>query len=123
MKTTFKNCIITGGLTNEISIVSRFLDQIELDFDHNFIRRSEKYDLAQFKNTVWQEDKDSIIFISQSYDNEKKLYFNFTPDSVSSVRGKADISIASQFPLDLNGNNRLSDNEPDLGAYEWIQHN
>lgn len=119
METTFKNCIITGGLKNEISIVSRFLDQIKTNFDHNFIRREEKYDLSQFKNSIWYEKKDSIIFVSQRYDNEKNLYFNFMPDSTSSVRGKADIDIASQFPLDLNGNNRLADGEPDLGAYEW----
>ena len=123
METTFKNCIITGGLTNEISIVSRFLDQINLDFDHNFIRRTEKYELNQFKNTIWYDTKDSIIFTSQKYDNQENEYFNFVTDSTSTVRGKADISIASQFPLDLKGNNRLSDNEPDLGAYEWIPQN
>jgi hypothetical protein len=27
---------------------------------------------------------------------------------------------ATEFPLDLNGNSRLDDLAPDLGAYEWI---
>lgn len=113
MESTFKNCIITGGLKNELSIVSRFLDQIKTDFDHNYIRRDENYVLSQFKNSTWHEDKDTVLFVSQRYDNKKNMYFNFTPDSTSTLRGKADIEIAKQFPLDLNGNNRLTDGEPD----------
>ena len=41
------------------------------------------------------------------------------PDSVSPARGLADLTIALQHPLDLNGNNRLKDGAPDAGAYEW----
>jgi len=25
-----------------------------------------------------------------------------------------------EFPFDLNGNSRLDDDAPDLGAYEWM---
>jgi hypothetical protein len=50
---------------------------------------------------------------------KKKTYFNFTPDSLSPVRGLADRTVAEQFPIDLNGKSRLADGKPDAGAYEW----
>lgn len=120
METVFKNCVITGGQANELSIATRFLADINADFSHNFIRRKTNYELSQFKNTVWYEEKDSILFKTQRYDDLKNKYYNFMPDSLSAIRGIADPAVAQQFPVDLNGNNRLVDGSPDAGAYEWI---
>jgi len=75
--------------------------------------------LAQFTNLRWSQPKDTLIFKSNRYDYVKGTYFNFMPDSISPVRGIADPTVAAQFPLDLNGNNRMIDNKPDLGAYQW----
>ena len=72
-----------------------------------------------FTNIRWYE-KNDILFKSTAYDYEKKTYFNFTPDSLSPARGLADKTVATQFPIDLNGKNRLTDGAPDAGAYEWI---
>ena len=119
METVFKNCIISGDLDNEFTLASRSLDQYPGIFDHCYIRKTDSLKLAQFTNIRWYNSKDTLIFKSNHYDFEKKINFNFMPDSISPVRGKADLTVASQFPLDLNGNNRLVGNKPDLGAYQW----
>jgi len=120
METVFRNCIISGSSENEFSLASRFMDQYKGTFDHCYIRTAKALTLPQFTNTnIRWYAKNDTVFKSIRYDLEKKTYFDFTPDSVSPARGLADKAIASQFPLDLNGNNRLEDNEPDAGAYEW----
>lgn len=119
MENTFKNCIISGSAENELSFASQTMDQYKGTFDHCYIRASTASTLSQFTNIRWY-DKNDILFKSISYDYEKKTYFNFTPDSLSPVRGLADKAVAAQFPIDLNGKSRLTDGAPDAGAYEWI---
>ncbi|MDD5183793.1 MAG: right-handed parallel beta-helix repeat-containing protein [Paludibacter sp.] len=119
METVFKNCIITGSSENEFSLATQFIDQYKGIFDHCYIRKTDSLNIAQFTNIRWFEKNDTV-FKSINYDVEKNTYFDFTPDSISPVRGIADPSVASQFPLDLNGNNRMIGNKPDLGAYQWV---
>ncbi len=118
MQTEFRNCIVAGGLETELSIASRFLTQYKAVFSDSYIRRKEAYELSQFQNIRWYAQNDTI-FKHPFYNDTTSVYFNFTPDSVSPVRGLADRTVAAQFPLDLNGVNRLEDNAPDAGAYEW----
>lgn len=118
MQTEFRNCIVAGGLETELSIVSRFLTQYKAVFSDSYIRRKEAYELSQFQNIRWYAQNDTI-FKHPFYNDTTSVYFNFTPDSVSPVRGLADRTIAAQYPIDLNGVNRLEDNAPDAGAYEW----
>ena len=105
-------------MDNEFSLATRFLDQYKGVFDHCYIRKPDSLKLPQFTNIRWYNRKDTL-FKSIRYDYEMKTYFNFMPDSVSPVRAKADPTVAAQFPLDLNGNNRLTGNKPDIGAYQW----
>lgn len=118
METGFYNCIISGGLETELSIATRFMEQIKAEFSNSYIRRKEKYTQDQFKSIRWSAEKDTI-FKHPWYNDTTSVYFDFTPDSVSPVRGIADPNIAKNFPKDLNGNNRMDDNAPDAGAYEW----
>ena len=120
MKTVFRNSVISGSLETELSIASRFMPYIDAEFSNNFIRRKIPYELTQFVQNKWYERSDSMLFKSPRYTVTPKQYFNFMPDSLSSLRGLADPVLASQFPLDLNGNNRLADGKPDAGAYEWV---
>ncbi len=119
MESVFQNCIIAGSLQNEFSIASRFTDQYKGTFANCFIRREKPFELAQFQNVKWFETKDTLLFKQTRYDYEKNIYFNFTPDSISPVRGIADPLISAQYPFDLKGNSRIEDNLPDAGAYEW----
>lgn len=118
METVFRNCIISGSIDNEFSLATRYLDEYKGVFDHCYIRKPSALTLPQFSNIRWSAVKDTI-FKSTRYDYEKNTYFDFMPDSVSPARGIADPAVAAQFPLDLNGNNRLVGNKPDLGAYQW----
>jgi hypothetical protein len=118
METVFRNCIISGSAENEFSLATRFLDQYKGVFDHCYIRKTDSLNLPQFTKIRWYEKNDTV-FKSTRYNLEKNTYFNFMPDSVSPARGLADPTVAAQFPLDLNGNNRLIGNKPDAGAYQW----
>jgi len=118
MINTFKNCIISGSAEIEFSFASQLMDQYIGAFDHCYIRSSTVSTLSLFTNIRWSNKAD-LLFKNTSYNYEKKTYFNFVPDSVSPTRGLADKTVALQFPIDLNGKSRLTDNEPDAGAYEW----
>jgi hypothetical protein len=119
MYTTFENCVIAGGIENEFAIASRFMAQYKGTFTNTYIRRATKYDSEQFSSVRWSAAKDTVFKYTR-FDYEKNRYFDFTPDSVSPLRGLADKTIATKYPLDLNGNKRLTDNAPDAGAYEWM---
>jgi hypothetical protein len=119
MNTVFKNCIIAGTQDNEFTIASRYLSQYQGDFSHSYIRKTADTAFTQYNNIRWYERNDTV-FRQARYDIKKQIYFDFVPDSVSPARGIADPSIAAKYPLDLNGRNRLSDAEPDAGAYEWF---
>jgi hypothetical protein len=119
METVFRNCIISGSTGNEFSLVTRFPEKYKGIFDHCYILKPDSLALPQlFTNIRWSAKNDTV-FKSIRYDYVKNIYFNFMPDSVSPARGLADLSVAQQFPIDLNGNNRLTGNKPDAGAYQW----
>jgi len=119
MQTEFRNCIISGNLDNEFSLASRYLDQYNGIFDHCYIRKPDSLNLPkQFTAIRWYNRKDTL-FKSIRYDYEKKTYFNFMPDSVSPVRGKADPTVISMNHLEYDLNGNLRGNKPDIGAYQW----
>lgn len=118
MQSVFRNCVIAGSNVNEFSLASRYLNQFRGIFDHCYIQKTDSLNLPQFTSIRWSQKSDSI-FKSIRYDYIKNTYFNFMPDSISPIRAIADPNIARQFPVDLNGNNRMTDNKPDLGAYQW----
>jgi len=118
MESVFKNCIITGTSTNEFALASKFLDLYKGDFQHSYIRKSKPSDLSVFKDIRWYEKNDTV-FVRELYDYKAEGYFDFTPDSISPVRGLADPHISILFPIDLKGRSRIADAQPDAGAYEW----
>lgn len=118
MQVAFRNCVIAGTNSNEMSIASKFPNQFPGLFDHCYIRRSKAIESTVFANVSWSAVNDTV-FKQTSYDFRKDIYFNFMPDSVSPARGIADLEYAKMFPLDLNGKSRLQDGKPDAGAYEW----
>lgn len=118
MESIFKNCVITGTAKTEFTIASKFKDLYKGDFQYNYLKRTED-SLAVYQHNRWYQEEDSLVFIRDEYDYKKATYFDFTPDSLSPLRGLADPTVAEQYPLDLKGRNRLADGEPDAGAYEW----
>lgn len=118
METVFKNCVITGTAKTEFTIASKFKDLYKGDFQYNYFKREED-SLLIYQHNRWYQEDDSLVFVRDRYDHKDALYFDFTPDSISPIRGLADPTISEQFPLDLKGRSRLTDGEPDAGAYEW----
>jgi hypothetical protein len=79
-----------------------------------------------FDHCLTRIDEDSLDYSSDPLftsiiNNESPMLDSlFMPDSLSPVidAGLADYAVL--FPLDLNGNSRLEDDAPDLGAVEWV---
>jgi hypothetical protein len=47
--------------------------------------------------------------------------YNYALDTLSPAQHSAAGNIALQFPYDLFGNSRLSDEGPDIGAFERLE--
>jgi len=121
MESVFRNCVISGSLDNEFSLATRFPNEYKGIFNHCYIKKTEPLLFPQFTNTnIRWSAKNDTVFKSISYNLDLNTYYNFMPDSVSPARGLADPDFAAQYPLDLNGNNRLTNGTPDAGAYQWM---
>ena len=125
-KAEFVNCVITG-YADDVLMGSWFENQ---DYEANYI----------FRNCfiATEVTDDPVRFISITYDDPKSetasfrnfrlidthnFIYDFTPDSLSAIRGVADASAALPYPTDRLGRNRLSDNAPDAGCYEYTPDN
>ena len=79
------------------------------------------------KGTAGEHYTDVIFTdVSPSYKltgGEKNKYcFDFRPDSVTTIGvGKADITISKSYPTDRYGVDRLTNNAPSIGAYEFVE--
>ncbi len=124
MQSTFYNCIIAGTRRSEFGLFTPFEQQYNGVFAHNMIQ-TDSLNGPQFNQIKYLtmddyigEKVDSTLFRNISYEGE--AYYDFTLDSLSLARDKADISIAEHYQFDRLGNNRLADGKPDLGAYEYV---
>jgi hypothetical protein len=114
-KASFRNCIIYGGLQNELGAV-RYKDQGVLNFifDHCLTR----FDPVIFNlndklhfTDIWNQHEPGFV----SWDK-----YDFHPDSASFIIDKGDLSTGTIYPLDLDAISRTTDGKPDLGAFEYI---
>lgn len=120
METRVVNSVIAGSSLNEISLASRYDSLYNAIIRHSYLKRQKASGLPIYNQIRWSTPKDTL-FKSIREDLAEKVYFNFMPDSVSPLRKSiADPALAGQFPLDLNGHNRLADGTPDAGAFEWV---
>ncbi len=119
MSTVFQNSVIAGTYSNELTIATKFPEQYRGEFVNSYIRKPQQDTVAgnftnvrfyQFNDTIFKNARNNVF---------ENLYYDFSPDSVSPLRGLADPAIAVEFPIDLRGRSRLADGKPDAGAYEW----
>jgi len=110
----FANSIIYGSNQMELVIDSYEDEQLVYRFDHCLTRIDEKkYDYLSdplFTNIINNENPllDSIPY-------------SYELDTLSPAIDAGLQDHAIKFPMDLNGNSRLEDEAPDLGAYERIE--
>lgn len=109
----FRNSIIYGNSRMELVIDSYDDHQLNYRFDHCLTRIDED-SLDYLKDPLFS----SII------NNENPLLdsvpYSFELDSLSPAIDAGLPAYAVEIPFDFNGNNRLGDGTPDLGAFEWI---
>ncbi len=113
-KAEFRNSIIYGNSSMELVLDSYDGSQLNYLFDHCLTRI----------------DEDSLDFqadplFSSIINNEDPLLdsipVSYELDSLSPAIDAGWPAHAVEVPFDLNGNNRLGDEAPDLGAYERIE--
>lgn len=118
---TANNCAFAGSQSKELSLADTVQsDDFQFHFDHCYIM-SPAIVSDNMTNIIWGKTQDDL-FIN---DNIDQTYYNFQPDSLSVLRGKANpiISHTPPYQYDMNGIDRFWDNLPDIGAYEWIPKN
>jgi len=110
----FGNCIITGNRANELLIsmdkqgISNYL------FDRSLIQVSDTFKLSEPSHFV-----DIIRNVNPRFKNPYKG--NFELDTLSIAKDYGKINYAKLYPLDLKYDSRISDDGPDLGAFERIE--
>jgi hypothetical protein len=110
---SFSNSIIYGSHSMELLIESYNNLQLNYLFDYCLTRIHED-SLSYLEDPLFT----NII------NNEEPLFDSipvvYELDSLSPAIDAGFPDHATEFPLDLNGNSRVDDLAPDLGAYEWI---
>lgn len=110
----FGNCIIYGSRENELQLDFVEGAMANFRFDNCLIRSKEFQNISSdfFIDNIWNENP-KFKSVSKPFD--------YSLDTLSPAKDKAKISISNLVPLDISGNNRLSDGKPDLGAFERIE--
>lgn len=111
----FTNCIIYGSRENEIGIDLTPDAMANFRFDNCLIRYadySELIDSDFFIDNIFNE---SPNFVSTSSPYDYRL------DTLSAAKDAAKMEFSVNVPYDQDGNNRISDGKPDIGAFERIE--
>ncbi|MBQ0020246.1 MAG: right-handed parallel beta-helix repeat-containing protein [Bacteroidales bacterium] len=132
-KAEFVNCVIMGRAEDVVMGKIEEYQDLRCDylFKNCYLRTVKSDDTERFVNIVY--DTDTLDFKKDDPDRPGRYgssnfalmgtdyLYDFTPDSLSGIRGLADAVIISRYncSVDRNGVNRMSDGAPDAGAYEF----
>jgi len=108
----FGNCIIYGSRDNEFELDLCVDAMANFRFDNCLIKYIDYSDLIPsdfFIDNLWNESP-KFTETTNPYD--------YQLDTLSPAKDAGKLSIGNNVPLDQNGNNRLVDGYPDLGAFE-----
>ena len=113
------NSLVYGSYTNEIQFKCEETPADAYVFSHCLLRHK--------VTTITNPPYHQCIFNTdpkyafQQWEEDYPHVYDFNLLAGSGAIGIADNSIAQEFPLDLNGNSRLSDGTADAGCYEYVQ--
>lgn len=119
----FDNCIVDGSfdaglesLKGELNLSVAAGGTFDYLFNHCVLKTMGQSS-EQFSDVLFTSTSPSYRLKG----GEKNKYkFDFRPDSTSTLGvGKADISISKNYPTDRYGVNRIENNSPDIGAYQY----
>ena len=110
----FGNCIVNGDREDEILFSEEEGGSIDFKFK-NCLVKSKSYsetDTSYFNS--------ACIFNSDpGFVNPTEYDFHLVSGSIAIDKG--DMGLAIEVPYDYDGNDRTNDNNPDLGAFEFVQ--
>lgn len=109
LNATFDNCIILGGLSEEIDLDENFTDFAALNasFDHCLIRTEREATIAPFSNCIANPSPADTTFVKR-FEND----YHLNDESLARDNGKT-----TTVTTDLDGNPR--DVTPDIGCFEF----
>jgi len=130
----FDNCIIDGNLSADtlrkysgelfFSTDKSYLDGNDEQFNYRFnhcLIKTKKVDNNRFREVLFIDNNKYIKSEGKNEDNKYDYIYDFRLAKESPGIGKADRSIAEQYPTDRYGINRLtSEPGPSIGAYEYL---
>ncbi len=123
LQAQFDNTIIDGsfGAGKEITISG---DNLEYQFNH-CVLMMQPMENESFTDVQFIDGKEgSKMTYHMTGGQANKYMYDFRPDTtIAPGVGKADIEIAKLFPIDRTGVDRLTNDGPDIGAYEYIPYN
>ena len=108
----FGNCILYGNLAEEL-MIDVYDDGIsDYRFENCLIKTGENTGNSHFTNVTVNQDPKFV----DPYD-----VYDYHLDTLSPAKDAGSLEVAQEIPLDYDGNSRLSDDAPDLGAFERIE--
>ncbi len=108
----FGNCILFGNLAEELNL-DIFDDGVsDYTFENCLIKTGTNINNSHFINVIKNENP-KFVDVYETYD--------YHLDTLSPVKDAGKLEIGMEVPLDFDGNSRVDDNAPDLGAYERIE--
>ena len=116
-KAFFGNSIIYGNNQMEIELGKNEEKAFNYFFDHCIIQVPDTFNTSNrdhYKN-VWKGEEYNPLFVDP-YDD-----YNYALDTLSAAKDIGNPDFAKLYPTDLLNKDRLSDDGPDLGAYERIE--
>lgn len=113
-KATFGNSIVYGNVGNELELGDNGENEFNFFFDHCIL---------QVPDTMNTDDKNHYNNVWKGLDYDPQFVdpyndFSYELDTLSAAIDIGKTDIAKLFPLDILNDSRLSDEGPDLGAYE-----
>ena len=114
----FENCIVYGRIQSELGIEETEETLFNYKFNNCLLKLKESdFDISNSSHFISNNYNESPNFVQEMDAYE----YNYRLDSLSPALHTAAGNIALQFPYDLLGNSRLSDEGADIGAYERIE--
>ena len=119
----FTNCVITG-YAKDVLMGSWFENQdyeANYRFQNCFIATERTDDPARFIEITYDDPKsETASWRNFRLIDTHNFLYDFTPDSLSAIRGTADAATARLLPLDRLGRDRFESSSPDPGCYQFV---
>lgn len=95
----FKNCLLNTPQAGNEAIIDCLFEE---DCENSELRRAGNF--------------------FPKFDNQQLIYpFTLSPESMAVGKADLELTLQSGYTFDLNGNSRIADGQPDIGAYEAPQ--